>query len=585
MSENTTSPNSSLPLPEPSDSAVPTRRRFLEQVGLGTAALAGAGALAPGLLGAATSSAQLSSGGSTGGSGTGACLIGPLSPQLRRRRAQELRIQAAKANFLAPLHPHECNGDETLYADKRNSFSKGLPHDPSTGLVDPAAYDTLVHALSTGDPADFEAVALTSPGSPDQRKLVNPQAGLAFDMVGADPQRLGINPAPKFASLAGGAEMIENYWMAILRDVAFSEYATHPLALQACAELTPFAAAIKAPTDQFGNVTPQALFRDKAPGTDVGHYLSQAWFHPLPYGAQFIEPTTQALPSGLDFMKDETNWLRVQNGLVPLESTGTLPVLRWMNDGRCLSQWVHIDVLFQAYFQMCLMLASKNAPPNPSNPYAASLTQDAFGTWGGPWAKTFMAYASSTALKTVWHTKWFVHRRARPEAYAGRVHYLMQHGVPFDVPTEVLNSVAVNHLLSNNGTALLPMAFPEGSPIHPSYGAGHATVAGCGATMLKFVFDGNAPWPGQALVPNAAGTALENYVGDPLTINGEINKVASNVATGRNIAGVHWRSDAYESLRLGQAVAVAVLRDHMATYNENVGQVAIQGFDGETILI
>lgn len=28
------------------------------------------------------------------------------------------------------------------------------------------------------------------------------------------------------------------------------------------------------------------------------------------------------------------------------------------------------------------------------------------------------------------------------------------------------------------GNALLSMAFPEGSPTHPAYGAGHATVAG-----------------------------------------------------------------------------------------------------------
>ena len=48
---------------------------------------------------------------------------------------------------------------------------------------------------------------------------------------------------------------------------------------------------------------------------------------------------------------------------------------------------------------------------------------------------------------------------------------------------------------------LLPMAFAEGSPMHPSYGAGHATVAGGCVTMLKAFFhtvedDGTAAkWP------------------------------------------------------------------------------------------
>lgn len=36
---------------------------------------------------------------------------------------------------------------------------------------------------------------------------------------------------------------------------------------------------------------------------------------------------------------------------------------------------------------------------------------------------------------------------------------------------------------------LLPMAFPEGSPMHPSFGAGHATVAGACTTILKAFFD------------------------------------------------------------------------------------------------
>lgn len=35
---------------------------------------------------------------------------------------------------------------------------------------------------------------------------------------------------------------------------------------------------------------------------------------------------------------------------------------------------------------------------------------------------------------------------------------------------------------------LLPMAFPEGSPMHPSYGAGHGTVAG--ACTSKYLIPG-----------------------------------------------------------------------------------------------
>jgi hypothetical protein len=37
------------------------------------------------------------------------------------------------------------------------------------------------------------------------------------------------------------------------------------------------------------------------------------------------------------------------------------------------------------------------------------------------------------------------------------------------------------------------------------------------------------------------------------TVGGELNKLADNVALGRNMAAVHWRSDAEQSLLLGEA--------------------------------
>src|SRR5258706_11515936 len=105
-------------------------------------------------------------------------------------------------------------------------------------------------------------------------------------------------------------------------------------------------------------------------------------------------------------------------------------------------------------------------------------------------------------------------------------------------------------LSSKHGSYLLPMAFPEGSPLHPSYGAGHATVAGACVTILKAWFDESfiIPNPAQA-TPD--GLSLVPYTGQLLTVGGELNKLAFNVAVGRNMAGIHWRSDAAASLRLG----------------------------------
>jgi hypothetical protein len=44
---------------------------------------------------------------------------------------------------------------------------------------------------------------------------------------------------------------------------------------------------------------------------------------------------------------------------------------------------------------------------------------------------------------------------------------------------------------SQHGTRLLPVAFPEGCPTHPSYPAAHACNAGACATILKAFFNTN----------------------------------------------------------------------------------------------
>ena len=133
------------------------------------------------------------------------------------------------------------------------------------------------------------------------------------------------------------------------------------------------------------------------------------------------------------------------------------------------------------------------------------------------------------------------------------------------------------------GNALLPMAFPEGSPTHPAYGAGHATVAGACVTALKAFFDESDTVKNPKVV-SADGTTLLPYEGPPLTIGGELNKVATNVAFGRNGAGIHWRTDAINGMKLGEAVVIGILEEQKLTYNDNV-EMTLTKFDGTTITI
>jgi hypothetical protein len=112
-------------------------------------------------------------------------------------------------------------------------------------------------------------------------------------------------------------------------------------------------------------------------------------------------------------------------------------------------------------------------------------------------------------------------------------------------------------------------------------------VAGACVTVLKAMFDGTHLVP-DPVVPAADGLSLVPYTGPDagtLTVAGELDKLAANVAHGRNIAGVHWRTDAYWSMRLGEQVALSVLRDQRATYNEDFDGFFLTTFDGEQIVV
>ena len=227
-------------------------------------------------------------------------------------------------------------------------------------------------------------------------------------------------------------------------------------------------------------------------------------------------------------------------------------------------------------------------PFDEGNPYLNSTTQEGFGTFGAPHVAVLMTEVATRALKTVWFQKWFVHRRLRPEVFAGRIHQTLYRNANYPIHSEILSSVSSSNRLGkylSAGNALLPMAFPEGSPLHPSYGAGHACVAGACTTILKAFFNESTVIQ-NPVVPDSTGTVLVPYSGsENLTVGGELNKLASNVALGRNVTGVHWRSDATESLKLGEEVAINILKDQANCYMENFNGFTLTKFDGTTITV
>jgi hypothetical protein len=145
-------------------------------------------------------------------------------------------------------------------------------------------------------------------------------------------------------------------------------------------------------------------------------------------------------------------------------------------------------------------------------------------------------------------------------------------------------SAATAELLSRHATALLPQAYPEGCPTHPSYPAAHAVIAGAGVTVLKAFFDESYLLP-NPVVPAPDGLSLRPYTGPPLSIGGELDKLAWNIIMGRNFAGIHWRSDAAAGLELGERLAVAVLREMKLTGNELFAGFSLRCLDGRRITI
>jgi hypothetical protein len=506
---------------------------------------------------------------------------------VRRLASYNYRMSCATFWKNQPIVQHLNNGDEARYPSRIGNYSKALPHN-SFGEVDPTAYKSLLDAVASGKPADYDDIVMGGP-----LKLTNPQGGLAFDLQGADSHARAVVPPPALASAEMGGEGVENYWMAMLRDVNFRDYPTHPDVVAACADLNRFGADFKGPKIN-GKVTPKTLFRDTHPGCLNGPYMSQFMLLNTPFGVEYVERKMKTVHPDTDHLTDYDNWLATQNGSLVESFAGQLdPQRRYIRNGRDLAMWVHMDVLFQAYFNACLILiALPNDDPTASglgctlnlgNPYLNDANQSGFTTFGPPAIKGLMCEVATRALKTTWHKKWQVNRRVRPEGWGGIVHNQKVHNrYPGVLDARQLSSPVLDRVHAKFGTYLMPMAFPEGCPTHPSYTAGHATVAGACVTILKALFDENFRIL-NPVVPAPDGLSLDPYFGAPLTVGGELNKLASNISTGRNIAGVHWRSDARESMRLGETIALDILRDQKAGYNEIFKGFSFTKFDGTKV--
>lgn len=670
----------------------------------------------------------------------------------RAQQSQQVRNSAAElAKSRGPV-THIANGEE--YAYRRDdglpshvaNFTKGLPHDLSTGLLDnPVDYQLFVRGIDSGEPADFVATPL---GPKDKSKTATagcptvtaircdqaPQAdvwesdlaktgnggqavdlraweasavGRTFDLEGPDALSVTMPPAPRMDSVELAAEMCEVYSQALLRDTHLSQFRDSIKGHGAIdadnsyenqRPLTGFTVdnAIELMNQQswFGlnasepglsepernrlrsTVTRGNAFRGLTPGDEVGPYLSQFLLignsginsndrsrtladGKVTYGAIQIDQRVRVARPTIDYMTDFASYIDVQNaarvsGLEDyVDEHCSLPY-RFITTPRDLATYVHYDALYEAYLNACLIMLGLGIPFDPGLPFQQtdiSDHQQGFAQFGGPHILSLVCEVATRALKAVRFQKFNVHRRLRPEALAARISKFEE----FDTSEAFRPVKSIHHRLSEaevdgksilhwisehnqlqnscsgSGLALLPMAFPEGSPMHPAYGAGHATVAGACVTILKAFFDAgtqlveNVDGQGGRPIcyePNADGSAIvslleskpygsktkSGYVETlgarradqsakreipvlkkvdafaPLTVEGELNKLASNISIGRDWAGVHYFTDYIESLRMGEEIAIGLLEEQKLTYRENFS-MTIPLFDGGSVRI
>lgn len=524
------------------------------------------------------------------------------------------------------LYPDPKGGPPKDLPTYIGNFTKCLRHDDDGFLVDPEDYSEWVRSIDSANPRDF--VDLKLGGPPDNPWKVAPLdvevrgwesqgAGSTFDLEGPDPQAVTMPPAPALDSEELISEMAELYWMALCRDVPFADWSGSSKIADAIAslrnldwfranqkvtgstDLLPSAQArrriLRGPGDAFQL---SELFRGFTPGEQVGPYLSQfllagnRGINPrdtphqyadgfITYGAVRIDQRVRQAPANVDYMRTFNEWLDVQNGANLRGREAAYVGYRFMATPRDLATYVHYDALYEAYLNACLMLLALGVPFDPGLPYLGADRidkQTGFAQFGGPHILTLVTEVATRALKAVRFQKFNVHRRCRPEAVGGRL-YQLATTTKGEVKRrlEVLrpmlqrlsaSDVNLDAALGNNW--LLPMAFPEGSPTHPSYGAGHATVAAACVTVLKGWFDHGWQLP-FVFEPNDKGSALVDVSAHhpTLTVEGELNKVAANIAIGRNWAGVHYYSDYYESFRLGEQVALELLEEQKITYGES----------------
>ena len=491
-------------------------------------------------------------------------------------------------------------------------FSKTLPHDDVTGFVKKIDADALLLTVKDGSASNRNLV----PQHPsNNRQLVSVNDGFSHTLMAGDPRSKTITKKYlQTSSKSNMFEMMEVYENALLRDTTFADIdaGTDAGVVRALATLNSYGAAITGPMAD-GTITGKTLFRGLGVDETVGPYISQFLYKGYNYGnipvVQKYEPESDAANSVA-----KQGWLDIQNGITG--STPAKTTAKFCNTPRVLGAKVHNDPLYQFYYAAALIAFQNGIKPDgwqtPDSRF------EAFATTGPPDILASVAAVAGIALRSAFNVKWAHAMKIRPEVLAQRIDSIDRGEYDsLDFPNlsalktnielgrATLTAVSADNMALDANALVdgkfLKLQFTEGSPVHPAWPAGHAVVAGASTTVLKAMVKthdsagARVKWISGArteLVHSIDGDALVAYDGaDKMdcTVIGELNKLASNVAIGRDFAGVHYRCDGDCGVALGEEIAIDYLVDKASEYFESrVGIFngwTLEKFDGTTIRI
>jgi membrane-associated phospholipid phosphatase len=487
--------------------------------------------------------------------------------QARIEAMVNLRIERARA------HSKDTAFDHRLILRPRyvNLFSKGLPHDEA-GFVDPTEMEKLLRALHNHDLTQLGEVRLGG-----TLKLLDPSAAWSNDLFGACNNSYRFSQVPELCDSIMAAEMAELYCMSLARDIPFSKYSTDHT-IEDCSS---YLNALRHYPQVAGPVSSYNIFRGPTPADLQGPYISQFLYRNTKIGGfpQIQKYATDL--EGSDFMKTWETAVSVQNGVVTEGPASIRSTPRYLITGRDLASYVHSDEPYLTWQNACSLLFTLGVPLNPTLAASSTSSSNYHINLGRPDIQALLGMAGRSAQLAAWYQKWHA-LFLRPEAFGLEVERVYRNSMnPDHISGELLRNPIIERIRSQNGNALLPQAYPEGAPLHPSTPAAHGAVAGACATILKFFFD--ARHEIEIYAPNADGTELI-ATGQVTTVGDEINKLASNMVIGRCWAGIHYNMDAIRGLKLGQKVAISCLQDLIYRYPQKLS-VSLTKFNGKVITI